>query len=74
MSGHLRFYFERLFDSVVLEDGNINRTVSVLRYYTIIMVQFLQVGRLDRALILLGLAHHLPSTSGSFGLHADICI
>jgi len=73
VSGHLRFYFERLYDSVVLEDGNINRTVSVLRY-TIIMVQFLQVGRLDWALILLGLAHHLPSTSGSFGLHADICI
>jgi len=35
--------------------------------------QFLLVGRLDRALILLCLALHLPSAS-VFGLHGVLCI
>jgi len=53
-----------------LDEGNINKTVSVLQflyYYNGAQryKQFLQVGRLYRALFLLGLALCFPSTSVS---------
>ena len=56
--------------NVGLEEGNINRTLSVLCIISAMHIahhneQFFQVGLLDRALISLGLALSPPSTSVS---------